>query len=170
MPDDRERCLAAGMDDFIAKPVTPELLEAVLGRWSRPPQAEADAGRDQRAGPQPSPASGPVDWDVLQEVAAVTQPEFMRELVQEFLEHARSAMADLQGARARNDLAALRTVAHRLRGSCATMGARGMAQITGRLEALDQERLAAQGGALLEQLAAEAQRVEEALRGGAPPA
>ena len=33
-PEDRERCLAAGMDDYIAKPFDPERLEAVLTRWA----------------------------------------------------------------------------------------------------------------------------------------
>ena len=37
MKGDREKCLEAGMDDYISKPVTPEALEAVLRRWVRPP-------------------------------------------------------------------------------------------------------------------------------------
>jgi len=33
MQGDREEALAAGMDDYVSKPVEPEELEAVLGRW-----------------------------------------------------------------------------------------------------------------------------------------
>ncbi len=36
MPEDRDRCLAAGMDDYITKPLRPEELERVLGRWMDP--------------------------------------------------------------------------------------------------------------------------------------
>jgi CheY-like chemotaxis protein len=37
MPGDRERCLAAGMDDYIAKPIDPEVLSAALEKWGRRP-------------------------------------------------------------------------------------------------------------------------------------
>jgi len=36
LPGDRETCLQAGMDDFVAKPFTFEELDAVLRRWLRP--------------------------------------------------------------------------------------------------------------------------------------
>ena len=47
MPEDRDRCLAAGMDDYLTKPLRPEELERVLGRWmdpAGPGHEEADDG------------------------------------------------------------------------------------------------------------------------------
>jgi signal transduction histidine kinase/DNA-binding response OmpR family regulator len=44
MEGDRKRCLAAGMDDYVAKPVRPEDLEAMLRRWVGGPLAASDPG------------------------------------------------------------------------------------------------------------------------------
>jgi CheY-like chemotaxis protein len=49
MPDDRERCLQAGMDDYIKKPVNAEVLQAIVQQWGRPALGSA---RIPEAGPQ----------------------------------------------------------------------------------------------------------------------
>ena len=49
MPDDRERCLQAGMDDYIKKPVNAEVLQAIVQQWGRPAPGSA---RIPEAGPQ----------------------------------------------------------------------------------------------------------------------
>ena len=54
-------------------------------------------------------------------------------------------------------------MAHRIRGSCATLGAREMVRLTTRMEALDDEGLSSQGERLLAELDAEFRRVEQAL-------
>jgi len=41
--DDRRACLAAGMDDFVTKPLQPALLRAMLQRWTGPRWTRADA-------------------------------------------------------------------------------------------------------------------------------
>ena len=50
---DREKCLAAGMDDYIAKPVTSEALDAVLERWRGRTAPVASAGEGDRHGVWP---------------------------------------------------------------------------------------------------------------------
>jgi CheY-like chemotaxis protein len=43
MEGDRERCLAAGMDDYVSKPVSSDEIRRVLGRWSRVKDAAASS-------------------------------------------------------------------------------------------------------------------------------
>ncbi|HET6897735.1 MAG TPA: ATP-binding protein, partial [Vicinamibacteria bacterium] len=171
MQGDRERCLAAGMDDYISKPVSPEQLEAVLRRWV--PAAEAPRLEPPRP-PEPSePSGGPVDWEVLTELLVLTKREFLQELVAIFLRDSQRMMSELREAYEGGARAECRQIAHKLRGSCATIGARRMMKLTAELEDLGDEAAAARGGAVLADLEEEFAAVRGALltekrRAGAP--
>jgi signal transduction histidine kinase/CheY-like chemotaxis protein/HPt (histidine-containing phosphotransfer) domain-containing protein len=151
MRADRERCLAAGMDDYVAKPMSPEQLEAVLSRWV--PKAGPLA--QPLAPPVETVAEGPVDWTMVSDLVALTPPDFLAELLVLFFRDAATALTDLRIAWREDDRASWARVAHKLRGSCATVGARAMMDICRQMEDLDEPSMIASGEPLLERLESE---------------
>lgn len=104
LPDDIERCRAAGMDEHLSKPVNPAALARVLARLTEP--AEADA------------AAAEFDASVLSSLEGVLGADRVRALVEEFVDRAASARARLDGA----DAATLAEVAAELKRTAGTVG------------------------------------------------
>ena len=113
---DRERCLQAGMDDYLPKPLRTEALEPVLERWlARPAKAVADALVDaERARSVLGMGTGK-----LLEVFARTTPPLI---------------AELRTAVERGDAPAASKLAHKLRSSTETVGATRLAALARQLE------------------------------------
>jgi HPt (histidine-containing phosphotransfer) domain-containing protein len=78
-------------------------------------------------------------WQSLQALEAAGEPGFLRELVSEFLAQAPSRIDAVRAAGARGDAQALEYEAHRLKGSCGSLGAFAMADCCDRLETLGRD-------------------------------
>ncbi|MGE5127076.1 MAG: response regulator [Betaproteobacteria bacterium] len=132
MKGDRERCLEAGMDDYVSKPVTPESLEAVLQRWvgARPGEPPP------RPFAVPAGAGDLLDEAIVRGLMAIDDDgTLMDELVAAFLRIAPARLAEIRAA-ARGDATKLERAAHSLYGTCSNLGCRRMAEHCARLEAL----------------------------------
>ena len=129
MKGDREKCLEAGMDDYLSKPVTMPALEKLLQRYLR--DGKAEPGEDEA----PRPASGgePVQIDRIREISG-GDSQFEQELINLFLEDNERHLRTLVTAVRQNDSVLLGKELHALKGSCASAGAVGMAEIALRLE------------------------------------
>jgi CheY-like chemotaxis protein/HPt (histidine-containing phosphotransfer) domain-containing protein len=126
MSGDRDCCLAAGMDDYISKPVAYDHLAGVLERWLA---AGASAGQEEanQDASAPSPASQQAFViDRLREIAAGDR-DVERELVQTFVDDIESSLTAIQSALAQGDAVQAARLFHRLAGASGTMGADGLA-------------------------------------------
>ncbi len=119
LEDERAKCLAAGMDDVVFKPVDlPQLLDA-LHRWKPLParRARTDARREHSA----------VDTALL-EATWGSDARTIQAIVDSYLNSVREDYAGLHEAVARRDLEAVRELAHRMLGASGMVGARGIAE------------------------------------------
>jgi HPt (histidine-containing phosphotransfer) domain-containing protein len=129
MKGDRERCLAAGMDAYLAKPIhARELLEVIDS--TVPPLRPASSGGQ--------PSAEPVDWALaLQSVGG--DKEILRELAGLFLSLCPDWLAQLREVVVRRDPTGLRRLAHTIKGSLGQLGAAAGCAAALRLETMGRE-------------------------------
>ena len=123
MQGERDKCLTAGMDDFLPKPIRPDVLQELLGRWLKPaPDAEPAAAR-------------PVLADELAEMQEMFGADFAA-LANLFRTDSPQRLAALRTAATSRDAAQVARVAHSLSGSSASIGATGLSMLCKELETL----------------------------------
>jgi CheY-like chemotaxis protein/nitrogen-specific signal transduction histidine kinase/HPt (histidine-containing phosphotransfer) domain-containing protein len=144
MRGDRERCMASGMDDYIAKPVRPETVQAVIERWgaslaskrtdsttaaaAQTPVAEASVPENPVI-TQPTAPVPPAGPSTVAPVSIHRLVQFsggdlatQREIVDVYLEQTTKQLDQLEKAIVANQAAEVGTVAHKCAGASATCG------------------------------------------------
>ena len=133
-----ENCFAAGMDDYIAKPVEIGTLMTKLDQWLPIPDAGAPSSKEGGAKGAPSrraEAGGPpIDRSVLAEVSG-GDARLEREVFAQFRRVNEEDAALLANALSVHDISLVIRAAHRIKGASKTLGATALAQVCARLEA-----------------------------------
>jgi len=146
MSEDREKCIAAGMDAHLGKPIEPAQLIEVLSRYLK-------------AGAR-APA---VDREALRELTG-GDIDFERELAETFVKSGDQCLAEIIAALKASDLDTVRKRAHALKGASANIHAVGLSQAASSLEIAAREKATPNIGGLVEELTEKLAAVNAELR------
>ena len=158
MQQDRERCFEAGMDDYLTKPVKPEELTRVLGRWLGTDRSQESVVRSQEVGGGSQEVEGGGEREAKErtgEGAALPvfdraalldrcmgEEDLVRDVLALFLDNMPQRIQELQAALDAGDAPAARLTAHTVRGMAANIGAEALRALAKEMED------AAEGGEL----------------------
>jgi len=179
MEGDRERCLAAGMDDYLSKPLKRDALRAVLEKWlgggieesSRAPAvaappATAGAPAEVQASTGAPEDSVTIDMKTLESMRPLQRPgqeDVVSRVLGLYLSTAPDMMKELLQAAEKGETVEVNRVAHSLKSSSAMVGALRLSELCKRLEARARQATAGEGMEGLREIEAEYGRVVAAL-------
>jgi signal transduction histidine kinase/DNA-binding response OmpR family regulator len=164
---DRERCLAAGMDDYLTKPFRREALCATLARWLPARVATTVPEDAPKPGPTRMDVGGALDTTALETIRALggeQTPDLLEQIVRLYLEGAPDLIASIRTGLASADNDKVRLAAHSLKSSSANLGATGLAELCKKLEMAARANALATDAPALPEVEAEYERVCIALQ------
>jgi polar amino acid transport system substrate-binding protein len=152
MQGDRERCMAAGMDDYLSKPIRPEQLRSLLEQWAGPALTEKSPVVAKTLTNNTTTDSKhhglDIDFDLLNDYFG-EEPEVITKLLILFESTTSTLLQELKVAMASQTSSTVCKLAHEFKGSCGNIGIERMAMIAANLEtaaeALDWQQVDALG-------------------------
>ena len=186
MGGDRERCLAAGMDDYMTKPYTQGELGNMIQRWVQRPGDEAALTSDQSKAVPAEPAQSPSDLteqetrqapvralpdepladqvlDQLRELRRPGKPDPVVKILTSFLESSATYVSAIHQAVVHQDAEALFRAAHALKSSSVMIGAMGLSSILKDFELLGRQGNVAESHKRMAELDAVYEAVRQAV-------
>ena len=165
MAQDREDCLAAGMDDHLSKPFSRVTIQAMLDRWM-PRAASTQAEAAQPAAGAAVKVAGVLDRQALDQLGKLItngKPELLARVINLYLVESPKLIQKLKQAADANDAPEIARSAHSLRSSSANVGAEVLSRYCGDIEASARRADTEEARKILAIIDAEHSRVQAAL-------
>ncbi len=162
MKGDREKCLTAGMDDYLSKPIHEGELETMLMKWLSPSRRGDHGAAMAAAAPEAAQEVLVINPHVLERLKLVAGVHFSK-MIETFIDSSQRLMQDIEDATTAQDLEKLSAAAHSYKSTAGQMGAEKLAAM---LKELDENARSSQmpGPALIAALKAETQDVLAAIK------
>ena len=164
MEGDREACIAAGMDDYITKPVRLEAIAEVLERWVKG-RGGGDGNAIEGAASTSEPAPNPIDHSQFDVLRSLDDGDgaVLTEIIQQFLAETDHAGSQLADSVSRGDFKTLERTAHTVKGASANLGATGLAMVCDQIETCGRQAELDLAAGLVKRFDLEVERVRQAL-------
>jgi signal transduction histidine kinase/HPt (histidine-containing phosphotransfer) domain-containing protein len=163
---DKENCLAAGMDDYLAKPIRPADVRGMIEKWAAPATPAAAETKSAPAPKVETPAAPaeepPVDMSRMNDLTG-GDPAMLSELVEMFYKQTTQQMAQIEAAVREGNATQVRHVAHSCKGASATLGMTQLSKLMLALEKMGVEGKLTDAPKYCEDSAAEYKRIEKFL-------
>lgn len=163
MKGDREKCIAAGMDDYTTKPINPDELLEKIEKWTRVEQNDTGTEakvQKERVQPETSKETLPLDLEKALE-RAMGDKDFLKMLLGGFVQELPEQIESLKFAIADTDTVALVEQAHKLKGAAANLSAYGVSSAAKSLEEIGRSQNMDKANQKLEVLLNESKRLSE---------
>jgi two-component system sensor histidine kinase/response regulator len=143
MAADREKCIEAGMNDHVSKPIDPNELFAALLRWIKPrdggsPAKESAPPVSSLPAPAQAPESAPLEIPGIDTKSALRRTGGNRKryesLLRKFAEPSTGGVEEIRAALAAGDTSTAARAAHSLKGAAANLGATALAEVAAKVE------------------------------------
>jgi HPt (histidine-containing phosphotransfer) domain-containing protein len=163
MKGDREKCIAAGMDDYTPKPINPQELLEKIEKWTGAERNGFGSGpEDSKKGPPDNAKEEiqPLDLEKALE-RAMGDKDFLKLLLEGFIQELPNQIETIKAAVAGTDASALTEQAHKIKGAAANLSACGVFDAAKSLEEMGRTQNIGQAGHMLEVLQKEGKRLTE---------
>ncbi|MDD3213557.1 MAG: response regulator, partial [Eubacteriales bacterium] len=147
--EDRMRCVTAGMNDYITKPINPEHLFSILGKWVKPKSGTTKELKEENSAQRNTPAE-PVEIENIPGLdiqaglnRVLGKKKIYVSLLRKYVEGQRNVIAEIEQTLAKNDTDTAQRIAHTLKGVSGNIGAEAVQQKAAELETAIRQNAAA---------------------------